>query len=123
MGADNNFDPASAERGRPSRAPVAAALGYCPESVDLSEEVRSTARPPVDLCQPTEGASISLSDKDIEMFTGVLVGRKVAAGGGMILEGDPSKWLAKIVFEEFPVTHVFRISICIYNEIFIIGGD
>ena len=57
------------------------------------------------------------------MFTGVLVGRKVAAGGGMILEGDPSKWLAKIVFEEFPVTHVFRISICIYNEIFIIGGD
>ncbi len=93
--ANNNFDPAAAERGRPSRAGVAAALGYCPESVDLSEEVRSTARPPVALCQPTEGASISLSDKDICMFTGVLVVRKAAAGGGMILEDDPAEWLGR----------------------------
>ncbi len=53
------------------------------------------ARPPVDLCQTTEGASISLSDKDIEMFTEVLVVCKAAAGGGMILEGDPAKWLAR----------------------------
>jgi hypothetical protein len=93
--ADNNFDPAAAERGRPPRAGVAAALGYGPEWVDLSEEVRSTARPPVALRQPTEGASVSLSDKDIEMFTGVLVVRKAAAGGGMILEGDPAEWLAR----------------------------
>jgi len=35
--ADSNFDPAAAERGRPSRAGVAAALGYGPESVDLSK--------------------------------------------------------------------------------------
>ena len=88
--ADNNF-----ERGRPSRAGVADTFGYSPGSVGLSEEVRSTARPPVALCQPTESASISLSDKDIEMFTGVLVVRKAAAGGGMILEGDPAEWIAR----------------------------
>ncbi len=35
------------------------------------------------------------TDKDIEMFTGVLVVRKAAAGGGMILEGDPAEWLGK----------------------------
>jgi hypothetical protein len=63
--------------------------------VCLSEEVRSTTRPPVALCQPTEGASISLSDKDIEMFTGVLVVRKAAAGCSMILEGNPAEWLAR----------------------------
>jgi hypothetical protein len=88
--ADNNF-----ERGRPSLAGVAATLGYSLESVVLSEEVRATERPPVALCQPTEGASISLSDKDIEMFTGVLVVSKAASGGCMILEGDPAEWLGR----------------------------
>jgi hypothetical protein len=36
-----------------------------------------------------------LTDKDIPEFTGVLVVRQAAAGGGMILEGDPTEWLAR----------------------------
>jgi hypothetical protein len=92
---DNDFDPAAAARGSPTRAGVASALGYGPESVDLSEGVQSLARPSIALRQPTEGTSISLMDKDVEVFTGVLVVRKAAAGGGMILEGDPTEWLTR----------------------------
>ena len=54
------------------------------------------------------GASISLSDKDIEMFTGVLVVRKVAAGSGMILEGDPAELLARGVGQVAGTTHLTR---------------
>ena len=44
---DNDFDQAAAARGSPTRAGVAAALGYGPASVDLSEGAgtRSLARP------------------------------------------------------------------------------
>ena len=93
---DNGFDPAAAARGGPTRAGVAAALGYGPELVDLSEGAQSLARPSMaPLRQPTEGTSISLTDKDVEVFTGLLVVLKSAAGGGMILEGDPTEWLTK----------------------------
>jgi hypothetical protein len=92
---DNDFDPAAAARGSPTRAGVAAALGYGPESVDLSEGTRSLARPSIALRQPTEGTSISLTERDVEEFTGVLVVRQAAAGGGMILEGDPTEWLTR----------------------------
>jgi hypothetical protein len=61
----------------------------------LSEGARSLTRPSFTLRQPTEGTSISLTDKDVEVFTGVLVMLKAAAGGGMILEGDPTEWLTK----------------------------
>ena len=93
---DNNFDlAAAASRGGPTRSGVATALGCGPESVDLSEGSQCLTRPPVALPQPTEGTSISLTDKDVEVFTGVLVVRKAAAGGGMILEGDPTEWLTR----------------------------
>lgn len=94
---DNNFDPAAAEKGRSTRAGVVAAFGYGPESVDLSEEVRFV-RPAVGLRQPTEGVSIvsmSLTEKEVEMFTGVLIVHKAAGGGGVILEGDPTELLTK----------------------------
>ena len=74
---DNDFDPAAAARGALTRAGVAAALGYGPESVDLSEGAQSLTRPPIALRQPTEGTSISLTDKDV--FTGVLVVRNPGA--------------------------------------------
>ena len=94
---DNDFDPAAAARGGPTRAGVAAALGYGPASEDLSEGTgtRSLARPSFALRQPTEGTSISLTDKDVEVFTGVLIVRTAATGGGMILEGDPTEWLTR----------------------------
>jgi hypothetical protein len=94
---DNDFDPAAAARGSPTRAGVAAALGYCPASVDLSAGTgpRSLARPSFALRQPTEGTSLSLTDRDVEEFTGVLVVRRAAAGVGMILEGDPTEWLTR----------------------------
>jgi hypothetical protein len=94
---DNDFDPAAAAGGSPTRAGVAAALGYGPASVDLSAgtEPRSLARPSFALRQPTEGTSLSLTDRDVEEFTGVLVVRKATAGVGMILEGDPTEWLTR----------------------------
>jgi len=92
---DNAFDPAAAARGGPSRSGVAAALGYGPASVDPSEGGQSLTRPLIAPRQPTEGTSLSLTDKDIPEFTGVLVVRQAAAGGGMILEGDPTEWLAR----------------------------
>ena len=94
---DNDFDPAAAARGGPTRAGVAAAMGYGPASEDLSEGTgtRSLARPSFALRQPTEGTSISLTDKDVEVFTGVLIVRTAATGGGMILEGDPTEWLTR----------------------------
>jgi hypothetical protein len=94
---DNDFDPAAAARGSPTRAGVAAALGCGPASVDLSEGTgtRSLARPSFALRQPTEGTSISLTDKDVEVFTGVLIVRTAATGGGMILEVDPTEWLTR----------------------------
>ena len=80
---DNDFNPAAATRGGPTRAGVAAALGYGPASVDLSvgTGTQSLARPSSALRQPPEGTSISLTDKDVEVFTGVLVVRKAAAWG------------------------------------------
>jgi hypothetical protein len=36
-----------------------------------------------------------LTDKDVEVFTGVLIVRTAATGGGMILEGDPTEWLTR----------------------------
>ncbi len=93
---DNNFDPAAAARGGPTRAGVAAALGYGPESVDLSDGVQSTVRHPTAFRPPTEGTSVSLTDKDVPMFTGSLVVRKAATGGGMVLDGDPTEWLAAV---------------------------
>jgi hypothetical protein len=94
---DNDFDPAAAARGGPTRAGVAAAMGYGPASEDLSEGTgtRSLARPSFALRQPTEGTSLSLTDRDVEEFTGVLVVRRAAAGGSMILEGDPTEWLTR----------------------------
>ena len=94
---DNDFDPAAAARGGPTRAGVAAALGYGPASVDLSEGTgtRPLARPSSALRQPPEGTSISLTDKDVDVFTGVLIVRTAATGGGMILEGDPTEWLTR----------------------------
>ena len=92
---NTDFDPAAAARGGSTRAGVAAALGYGPASVDLSEGARSSARPSFALRQPTEGTSLSLTDRDVEEFTGVLVVRRASASGSMILEGDPTEWLTK----------------------------
>jgi len=36
-----------------------------------------------------------LTDKDVEVFTGVLIVRTAATSGGMILEGDPTEWLTR----------------------------
>ena len=93
--ASNNFDPAAAAAGRPTRAGMIAALGYGPESIDQSEGVRSV-RPTSGLRQPAEGVSLSLTEKDVEEFTGVLVVRQAADGGGIVLDGDPTEWLTKV---------------------------
>ena len=53
--ASNNFDPATAAAGRPTRAGVIAALGYGPESIDQSEGVRSV-RPASGMSKSSRGS-------------------------------------------------------------------
>ena len=40
-----------------------------------------------------------LTEKDVEMFTGVFVVRQAACGGGVVLEGDPTEWPTKAYYK------------------------
>ena len=90
----NDFRP-GASGGHPSRAGVAAAMGYGPasESVEPSEGGLSR-RFPSGMRPPNEGTALSISDKELELFTGIIEIQQDKAGGGCIVSGNPIDWLS-----------------------------
>ena len=88
----NDFRP-GASGGHPSRAGVAAAMGYGPESVEPSEGGLSR-RFPTGMRPPNEGTALSISDKELELFTGIIEIQQDKAGGGCFISGNPIDWLS-----------------------------
>jgi hypothetical protein len=88
----NDFRP-GASGGHPSRAGVAAAMGYGPESIEPSEGGLSR-RFPTGMRPPNEGTALSISDKELELFTGIIEIQQDRAGGGCVISGNPIDWLS-----------------------------
>ena len=88
----NDFRP-GASGGHPSRAGVAAAMGYGPESIEPSEGGLSR-RFPTGMRPPNEGTALSISDKELELFTVIIEIQQDKAGGGCVISGNPIDWLS-----------------------------
>ena len=56
-------------------------MGYGPESIEPSEGGLSR-RFPTGMRPPNEGTALSISDKELELFTGIIEVQQDKAGGG-----------------------------------------
>ena len=68
-------------------------MGYGPESIEPSEGGLSR-RFPTGMRPPNEGTALSISDKELELFTGIIEIQQDKAGGGCVISGNPIDWLS-----------------------------